>query len=262
MSGDKDPVADKGDQGLILGQAAARQEVARAVVTARLLWASLACAAVFLVLGAAVSAAGAGLAGFDSRWSQRFFTFTFEHTGFQSVVRLATALGDGWTVTVVTTAAVIWCVIRRRWALGLWLVAVVCGSAGLSTLVKHGVSRVRPATEGLLASAQGFSFPSGHAQAATVTYTAVVLVVGWQLARPGPAARRWSAVMVVLVVGAVGLSRIFLGVHWPTDVLGGWLLGSAWVTAATFVLLRYVLPGGARSALSDVSSDPSAETPE
>ena len=95
-------------------------------------------------------------------------------------------------------------------------------------------------TEGVLSSAQGYSFPSGHTQAATVTYTAVVLVVGWQLARPGPVARRTSAAIVVAVVAGVGLSRIYLGVHWPSDVLGGWLLGSAWVTAATFVLLRYV----------------------
>ncbi|HEY7857171.1 MAG TPA: phosphatase PAP2 family protein [Candidatus Nanopelagicales bacterium] len=262
MSGDEAPAAGEGRDGLVLGQDPAPHEVVRAVVTVRLLRASLGCTAVFLVLSAAISAGSAWLAGFDSRWSTQFFSFAVDHTGLQPVVRLATALGNGWTVTLVTTAAVIWCATRRSWALGLWLVAVVAGSAVLSTLVKNGFSRARPATEGLLASAHGFSFPSGHSQAATVTYSAVVLVVGWQLARPGPLARRVSAALVVVVVGAVGLSRILLGVHWPTDVLGGWLLGSAWVTAATYILLRYVLPGDARSAPSDPSTDPGAETPE
>ncbi len=208
--------------------------------TGGLLRASLACTAAFVLLGAAVAAGSAWLAGFDGRWSARLYGFTVDHPGFQSLARLVTALGDGRTVALITAAVVIRCATRRSWALGCWLVAVVSGSAGLSTLVKHGLERARPVTEGVLSSAQGYSFPSGHTQAATVTYTAVVLVVGWQLARPGAVARRTSAAIVVAVVAGVGLSRIYLGVHWPSDVLGGWLLGSAWVTAATFVLLRYV----------------------
>ena len=127
--------------------------------------------------------------------------------------------------------------VRRKWLLGWWLVLTVTGSALLSTALKVGLERMRPASAGELTSAHGFSFPSGHTQAATVAYVAIVLVVGWQVLRPARRARVLSAVLVVVVVGAVGLSRIYLGAHWPSDVLGGWLSGSAWVLAATAVLL-------------------------
>jgi undecaprenyl-diphosphatase len=141
-------------------------------------------------------------------------------------------------VTVVTAVVAIVCLLIRRRRLGIWLAVTVAGGALANTAIKYAMERVRPATAGVLTSAHGFAFPSGHTQIATVTYPAVVLVVGWQLRQPGRLVRRISAAVVTLVVAAVGLSRIFLGVHWPTDVLGGWLFGSAWVTASTAVLLR------------------------
>jgi undecaprenyl-diphosphatase len=141
-------------------------------------------------------------------------------------------------ITVVTALAVIVCVARgHRW-LAWWLVPVVAGSAITNSLAKVVAGRVRPSTAGLETSAQGFAFPSGHTQAATVTFVAVVLVVGWTVGRPARWLRRASCVAVVVLVAAVGLSRVLLGAHWPSDVLGGWLLGSAWVTAVTVVLNR------------------------
>lgn len=241
---------------------AAHQQVVPTRVTTRLLSACLACAAVFAVLTAGVAVSASWLTGLDRTISQQCFTFTVSHNGFGQLTHLATALGDGRTIAVLTTAAVIWCLVRRRWMLAGWLAVVVAGSALLSTLVKNAVERTRPPTLGVLASAHGFSFPSGHTQAATVTYAAIVLVVGWILIRPGPAVRRVSAVLVVLVVGAVGLSRVFLGVHWPTDVLGGWLIGSAWVTGAAYVLVRYLPPGRARSDPPHLPGDPAARRAE
>jgi undecaprenyl-diphosphatase len=221
--------------------------------TTRLPLASLACATAFVVLTALVVTSSAALTGFDHRWSEGFFTFTSTHGWAQSLARLFTLMGDARVIITVTAAAVIWCALRRSWWLAGWLVAVAVGSELLSVLVKNTVQRARPPSDGVLALAHGYSFPSGHTQASTVTYVAVVLVVGWQLLRPGPVARRTSAVLVVALVGAVGLSRIMLGVHWPTDVLGGWLLGSAWVTGATYVLIRYVPPRLPRPAAPDGS---------
>ena len=107
----------------------------------------------------------------------------------------------------------------------------------MNTLVKTTLEQTRPPTAGIQTSAHGFAFPSGHTQAATVTYVAVVLVVAWQIRQPERWARRVGATAVSVLVVAVGLSRVFLGGDWPSDVVGGWLLGTAWVTTATVLLL-------------------------
>jgi undecaprenyl-diphosphatase len=194
--------------------------------------------ALFVLLAIAVSVGWDSLVAFDNRWSSRAYSFTLTHGWCEWLARAATSLGNGLTVTVVTAVVAIVCLLIRRRRLGIWLAVTVAGGALANTAIKYAMERVRPATAGVLTSAHGFAFPSGHTQIATVTYPAVVLVVGWQLRQPGRLVRRISAAVVTLVVAAVGLSRIFLGVHWPTDVLGGWLFGSAWVTASTAVLLR------------------------
>jgi undecaprenyl-diphosphatase len=191
-----------------------------------------------VLLAIAVSVGWDSLVAFDNRWSSRAYSFTLTHGWCEWLARAATSLGNGLTVTVVTAVVAIVCLLIRRRRLGIWLAVTVAGGALANTAIKYAMERVRPATAGVLTSAHGFAFPSGHTQIATVTYPAVVLVVGWQLRQPGRLVRRISAAVVTLVVAAVGLSRIFLGVHWPTDVLGGWLFGSAWVTASTAVLLR------------------------
>ncbi len=147
-------------------------------------------------------------------------------------------MGNTVTLTVLTSAVVLACAITHRYRLAVWLGVTVAGSATLNSLVKLVMERVRPSDAGLLTSAHGFSFPSGHTQGATSTYVAVVLVVGWQVFQPGRAVRRLSAAATTVLVAAVGLSRVFLGAHWPTDVLGGWLFGSTCVLLATAILLR------------------------
>jgi undecaprenyl-diphosphatase len=162
----------------------------------------------------------------------------------------ATWLGGGPVVVVLTAAAALLCLVGRRRAVAWWLVATVAGSALVNSLVKAGLDRARPSSAGTLTTTHGVAFPSGHTQAATVTYVAIVLVVG---GRAGLLAgwRHPAAIAVVTsVVAAVGLSRVLLGAHWPSDVAGGWLLGSAWVTAATAVLLR----GGAGADRSPSAS--------
>jgi membrane-associated phospholipid phosphatase len=201
---------------------------------------SAACAVLFGLLAIAVSVGWDSLVALDKRWSSRAYSFTLAHGWCETLARAATSLGNGLTVTAVTAVVAIACMLARRRTLGLWLAVTVAGSALVNSALKYAMERVRPATAGVVTSAHGFAFPSGHTQIATVTYPAVILVVGWQLLEPGQLVRRLSAAVVTLVVAAVGLSRIFLGAHWPTDVLGGWLFGSAWVTASTAVMLRRI----------------------
>jgi undecaprenyl-diphosphatase len=113
------------------------------------------------------------------------------------------------------------------------LVAVSCGGL-LSGGVKELVGRRRPAPPTALAEATGASYPSGHAMGVTVTVIVLlVAVVAATGRRPAP----WLWTTGLLAVVTVGLSRMALGLHYPSDVLGGCLLGIAWATAAAGALL-------------------------
>jgi undecaprenyl-diphosphatase len=207
-------------------------------VSGRLARAGAALTGAFLLLAGLVWAGNDRLTAYDARWSARAYAFTLDHDWCSALAHGATWLGSGPVVVALTAAVTLVCLAGRRWRLAGWLVATVAGSALVNTLLKAGLDKARPSSAGALTSAHGFAFPSGHTQAATVTYVAVFLVVGvrvgWVAGRLRPAA----VAVVTAVVAAVGLSRVLLGAHWPSDVAGGWLLGSAWVVAATVVLLR------------------------
>lgn len=139
-----------------------------------------------------------------------------------------TDLGDfaaAVTVIAVTLAAAI---ATRRWAVAV-LVPVVVGIGRLwATVAQDAILRARPPQSSALIALPGTpAFPSAHSITAMLLYGAIALLL-WRAS-----ARRWQRALVVVVSGslvaAVGLSRIYLGAHWPTDVLGAWLLGGAWL---------------------------------
>ncbi|WP_185974662.1 phosphatase PAP2 family protein [Deinococcus detaillensis] len=112
-----------------------------------------------------------------------------------------------------------------------WIIlALTFGAYGLSTLIKLLVHRARPQLWKVLTPETDFSYPSGHALISLTVITACI----W-LAWP----TKWRR--VVLVAGAcflvlVGLSRLYLGVHYPSDVLGGWLMGAEWAGAVLLIV--------------------------
>jgi len=114
------------------------------------------------------------------------------------------------------------------------LLAVASGTA-LSYLLKTGFDRPRPDLVAQLADVHTFSFPSGHAMGSAITY----LTIGAVIVRT-ERKRLLKIYVLLLAIGLtliVGLSRIYLGVHWPTDVLAGWALGSAWALLCWLVAL-------------------------
>ncbi|MHB1063291.1 MAG: bifunctional DedA family/phosphatase PAP2 family protein [Georgenia sp.] len=147
-----------------------------------------------------------------------------------------TLLGSAWVLAPLTLALglVLWRQFRSRRPL-LFLALSLGGATVLAQLIKLFVARPRP--DAGLVPALGYSFPSGHSTAAAAGWLAIALV----LFRFAP---RWEA-RVALVTGAVviallvGVSRVYLGVHEPTDVLGGWALGVMWVAAATAAMHVY-----------------------
>ena len=105
------------------------------------------------------------------------------------------------------------------------LVLIWAGAIELYSLAKHFVGRPRPPMHLWLTSASSTAFPSGHATQSLSTFAALALAAAALL----PAVRRPALVLAAVVAAGVGWSRAYLGVHWATDVLAGWLAAACWV---------------------------------
>jgi undecaprenyl-diphosphatase len=118
----------------------------------------------------------------------------------------------------------------------VWLALAVTLGTLLQQGLKAAVDRPRPVWPDPVDSAHYSAFPSGHAMTATV----VCGLLLWLLHRHGVSRALWRTALIVAVVSVVGvgLTRIWLGVHWPSDVVGGWLLGATVVTLAVWVHRR------------------------
>src|SRR5207253_3277823 len=159
------------------------------------------------------------------------------HAPAVAVVKAVTWLGSGGVLWTVIGAAAILLAIRRRWRLALYLLIAGAGALVLDPVLKSLVGRLRPVVAHPVAHGNGNSFPSGHALGSIVCYGAVLLVFL-------PAARgRWRTVFITAIaalVALIGISRILLGVHYLSDVVGAWALGITWlgITAFAFELTR------------------------
>ena len=131
-------------------------------------------------------------------------------------------------LVVVTTLVCGFLFIRRRGIAAMFIVTTLAGGIGLSQVLKRFFGRERPPLEYQAAEAINASFPSGHAMLSAVVY----LTIGALVARSMPQRRLKTYVMAmaVLLTAVVGLSRVYLGVHWASDVMAGWCVGAAWAT--------------------------------
>jgi undecaprenyl-diphosphatase len=140
-----------------------------------------------------------------------------------------TALGGVTVLTLVVALATGLLLVRRLWiTAGLVLVATIGGSI-LSGQAKYWVGRPRPELVDHLVQVSGLSFPSGHATNSAIVYLTLAGLVA-QVER-GARVRSYTLACAILLVGAIGISRVYLGVHWPSDVLAGWCAGTGWAAA-------------------------------
>jgi undecaprenyl-diphosphatase len=144
----------------------------------------------------------------------------------EELMRDVTALGSTGVLTFITLAVAGFLALQRKTHAALFVLVAVGGGMLLSHLLKIGFDRPRPDLVPHGAMVYTASFPSGHSTMAAVAY----LTLGALLARVQPRRRLKLYLMglAVLLTVAVGASRVYLGVHWPTDVLAGWALGAAW----------------------------------
>ena len=144
---------------------------------------------------------------------------------FEEMMRDITALGSYAFIIILVSAAVGYLLLVRKWALALLTLGAVLGGMLISNLLKMGFDRPRPELDH---AARVFtpSFPSGHAMLSAVTF----LTLGALLTRANVdwRAKAYFLTVAVLLTMIVGFSRIYLGVHYPSDVLAGWCVGSAW----------------------------------
>ena len=136
-----------------------------------------------------------------------------------------------WLGILVTTGS-LFVFLKGRRRLAAYLVVTVVGGSLVDTAVKLLVNRPRPVVDHPLDTAFGTSFPSGHSMASTLTYGALVLAFLPVLSRRHRIAAVVAATVVVLMIGC---SRLLLGVHFLSDVIGGYVLGLAWLFASTAV---------------------------
>ena len=148
-----------------------------------------------------------------------------------------TSFGDTWVLSAILVIATGFLLIQRRFGHAALLVGAVVGGTILSEALKQVFARERPPADYRIVEVVSQSFPSGHAMLSAVTY----LTLGALLARilPRRALRFYVLATAVALAFTVGLTRIYLGVHWATDVIGGWSLGTAWAMA--FWLAAYAL---------------------
>lgn len=140
-----------------------------------------------------------------------------------------------WQVLVVGgVLASLWLLVWRRWQEMLLIWASLLVNSALISVLKLIVHRSRPDQASALLPAAGFSFPSGHTFSSVAFYGVIGLMLA--LGLPQAAGRRLAVAMAIAFSGLVGLSRVYVGAHWPTDVLGSWLLGLAWLGALAIPL--------------------------
>ncbi len=142
-----------------------------------------------------------------------------------------TALGSVALLTIITTLAAGYLVAAKKPALAAFTVGAVAGGALISTLLKVVYARTRPDVVAHLVGTDSASFPSGHAMNSAVTFLTLAVLLG--RAEKSVAVRRYLISMAIGLTLVIGFSRLYLGVHWPTDVAAGWIVGGLWAAGCS-----------------------------
>ncbi len=151
-----------------------------------------------------------------------------------AVMIAITELGDTLVVIAMTTTVFLWLAWRRAWRTAAYWLGAIAGASILNTVIKVALHRPRPG-EPFYTGWSAFSFPSGHSTVNLVLYGFLAFLIARELR---PAWRLSSAFAASSFVFLIAFSRLYLGAHWFSDVIGGLAFGTTWLTALGFSYLR------------------------
>lgn len=163
----------------------------------------------------------------DYRLSHLFYNL--HDSLLNRIMTLITHLGDVVTQSIVTIITVLCLFAFKKWRTGLWYgFTVLLGALFLNSAIKEFYTRARPSQIEPLVEIGGYSFPSGHSMGSIIVYGGILFIV----------LRSFRFVyfekiifaIFFLIIGMIGISRIYLGVHFPSDVIGGFSLGLSWLS--------------------------------
>ena len=198
---------------------------------------------VLLALGAGVLAGWAPQVRLDEAVSRALYAGDDRAVTTDVLLEVLTAPGVTWFRVLVSLPVLFWLGTRRAWRAAGWVVVANVLVGPVTVLLKEAFGRVRPAFENGGASYDGLSYPSGHSSG-IATLVTIALVLAWP--RLTGRQRRLALAAGLGLVALVGLTRMWLGVHFLSDVIGGWALGLAWTLLVAVAF--DALPGG-RGAL-------------
>jgi membrane-associated phospholipid phosphatase len=195
--------------------------------------------AVLAVLGTGVAARFGPQVRLDDAVSRALYAGDDRSPLRGGLLEVLTTPGVTWFRVLVFLPVLVWLVRRRAWRTVVWVVVAITAVGPLTTAIKELVGRARPAFENGGLVYEGLSYPSGHSSG-IATLVTVGLVLAWP--RLGPARRRVAVAAGVALAVLVALTRMWLGVHYLSDVVGGLCLGVAW----SLLVARVAggLPGG------------------
>lgn len=199
------------------------------------------CTGLFAVLLALVAARWSPLIALDGEIAKGLHRLAVADPGTTRAHRiLSDWIWDPWAMRLVVALVFGWLLLRGERLLAVWIAVLSLVSALVQQFLKWAVGRERPQWPDPVDSAHYAAFPSGHAMTATVTFGLLL----WLLRLHGAGRGVRTALLVVGTVSVlgVGLTRLYLGVHWFTDVLGGWLLGVALVLWSATLYARRTAP--------------------
>jgi undecaprenyl-diphosphatase len=159
----------------------------------------------------------------------------------QSAIDIS-ALGGFTVIFLVTAVASGFVILAGRWRALVILLASIGGASLLNELLKAHFDRARPNIATHLAQSWSSSFPSGHAMISTAAYLTIAAIVSET--QPSRPVRIYLIVLATLLAVLIGVSRIYLGLHWPSDVVAGWAGGAAFALCF-WIATREISPGKA-----------------
>jgi len=171
----------------------------------------------------------------------------------QEAGRDLTALGGGAVLFLLSLLVGLYLLLQRKVATALLLLAAILGGVIFTQILKELFGRPRPDLVPHATIVTSTSFPSGHSMYAAVTYLTLAVILVRVHNR-----RRMKVLFMVsalLITFLVGFSRVYLGVHWPSDVVGGWLVGGVWALICWTVTRALQHSGSAGRALEEANVD-------